>query len=83
MLCLIAAIEGGNTSILDACLGSSDGSGDTDDHGWTLHMVALQSRNRYAIEKLQDASEELMQPMSCWNWSNTVVRTGYKERVCV
>jgi predicted acetyltransferase len=68
MQCLIAAIEGGNTSILDACLGSSHGSGDTDDHGWTLHMVAMQSRNQKAIEKLQDASEEFMQPMSFTRW---------------
>jgi hypothetical protein len=68
MQCLVAAIEGGNTSILDACLGSSYVPGDTDNHGWTLHMVAMQSRNQKAIEKLQDPSGELMQPMSVTRW---------------
>jgi hypothetical protein len=66
--CLIAAIEGGNPSILDDCLLFSHGSGDTDDHGWTLHMVAMQSRNQKAIEKLQDSSEKLMQPISVTHW---------------
>jgi predicted acetyltransferase len=73
MQCLIAAIEGGNTPILDACLVSSHMSGDTDDHGWTLHMVAIQSKNQKAIEKLQDASEELMQPMSVTRWDVSTI----------
>jgi hypothetical protein len=74
MRCLIAAIEGGNTSIIDACLVSNHGSSDTDDHGWTLHMVAMQSRNQMAIEKLPDPSGELVQPMSVTRWEvNTII----------
>jgi hypothetical protein len=65
---LIAAIQGGNTSILNACLGSSHVSSDTDDHGWTLHMVAMQSRHQKAIENVQDALGEPMQPISVTRW---------------
>jgi predicted acetyltransferase len=65
---LIAAIEGGDSLILNACLVSSHESNDTDDHGWTLHMVAVQSRNQTAIKKLQDSSKEPMQPMSVTHW---------------
>jgi predicted acetyltransferase len=68
MQCLTAAIEGGNTPILDACLESSHKSNDTDHHGWTLHMVAIQSRNQAAIEKLEEASEKHMQPMPVTRW---------------
>jgi predicted transcriptional regulator len=68
MQCVIAAIEGGDSLILNACLVSSHESNYTDDHGWTLHMVAIQSRNQMAIEKLQDASEDLMQPISITHW---------------
>jgi predicted transcriptional regulator len=68
MQCLIAAIEGGNSLILDACLVSSHEPDGTDDHGWTLHMVAMQSRNQAAIDKFQNTSEEPMQPMSVTRW---------------
>jgi hypothetical protein len=68
MQCLTAAIEGGNMSILDACLESTYESNGTDRHGWTLHMVAIQSRNQTAIEKLGDTSEEPMQPMPVTRW---------------
>jgi len=65
---LTAAIEGGNTQILNACLESSHDSNGTDDHGWTLHMVAIQSRNQMAIEKLQDASEERVHVIPVTRW---------------
>jgi hypothetical protein len=68
MHCLVAAIEGRNSPILNACLQFSHESNETDDHGWTLHMVAMQSRNKSAIEKLQDALERPMQPMSVTRW---------------
>jgi predicted acetyltransferase len=68
MRCLIAAIEGGNSPILDACLVSSHEPDGTDDHDWTLHMVAMQSRNQAAIDKFQNTSEEPMQPMSVTRW---------------
>ena len=68
--CLTAAIEGGNAGILSACLGSSHESNDTDEHGWTPHMVAIQSRNRTAMEKLQDASEEHLHAMSVTRWDS-------------
>jgi len=66
--CLTAAIEGGNTPILNACLESSHEPNGTDDHGWTLHMVAIQSRNRTAMEIFRDASEEHVHAMSVTRW---------------
>jgi ankyrin repeat protein/predicted acetyltransferase len=75
--CLTAAIEGGNMPILDACLESTHESNDTDDHGWTLHMVAIQSRNQMAIEKFQDASEEPMQPMPVTRWEVNPINSQF------
>jgi predicted acetyltransferase len=77
MQCLTAAIEGGNTPILDACLESSHKSNDTDHHGWTLHMVAIQSRNQAAIERLEEAEEELMQPMPVTRWEVNPVNSQF------
>jgi hypothetical protein len=77
MQCLTAAIEGGNTPILDACLESSHKSNDTDHHGWTLNMVAIQSRNQAAIEKLEEASEEHMQPMPVKRWEVNSINSQF------
>jgi hypothetical protein len=66
--CLSAAIEGCDQMILDTCLSSTLNFDGTDGHGWTLHMVCVQSGNKTAIEKIGTAWETPMQVTSkiCW-----------------
>jgi hypothetical protein len=74
MQSLVAAIEGGNTAILKACMACSRESYGIDDHGWTLHMVAIQSRNETAIEIFRNASMERMltSPITSWEVDPTI-----------